>query len=83
MQLSEEPVDFKCLCADCPECGEEVVESLAYSHRKNGVDSPDIVELQGRECQHRWRLPLNELVLRVKTRAEIDALGGPGVFAYR
>lgn len=81
--MSTEPASFKCLCADCPVCGKELVAFLAYSHRKSGVDSPEIVPLQCGTCSHHWQLPLSSLFSRVKTGAEIVALGGSEVFSYK
>lgn len=74
---------FNALCIDCPQCGTELVPFLAYSFHKHGVNSPETLDLQCTQCGHVWRPALNLLALRQKSRAEIDARGGPEVFSYK
>jgi hypothetical protein len=75
--------NFKCLCADCPNCGKELIESLAYSHRKYGINEPTVITMRCSACSHDWQLTLCALTLRLKTRVELETFGGQGVFGYR
>src|SRR6185437_9220907 len=49
--------NFKCLCADCPKCGRELVESLAYSHHRYGINDSEVVTMRCSACSHDWQLP--------------------------
>jgi hypothetical protein len=72
--------EYKALCSDCPECGKENIVALAYSFRKTGVNDPTLRRLTCRHCFHEYQKPINEMPLRTKTEAELDAVGGAGAF---
>lgn len=62
------------LCFDCPECSTENICYRADEHHTHGLELRVPEEIECRSCSHVWKA--NWLTLRVKTRAEVDAVVG-------
>ena len=74
--------DYKALCSDCPKCGKENIVFLAHKFRKIGVNDTNMKRITCTHCFHAYEQRIEEMVLRPKTEAEINAIGGEGVLGY-
>ena len=74
--------DYKALCSDCPKCGKENIVFLAHKFRTIGVNDTNMKRITCTHCFHVYEQRIEEMVLRPKTEAEINAAGGMGALAY-
>lgn len=74
--------DYHAVCSDCPKCKKENIAFLAYSFQKKGVNMPMLKRITCSHCFHEYHQSIQEMVLRPKTQAEIDAAGGEHVLAW-
>jgi hypothetical protein len=73
---------YHALCSDCPKCGKENIAFLAYSRHNKGVNFPTLKRMTCCHCFHEYQQSIQEMVLRPKTQAEIDAAGGEHTLAW-
>jgi hypothetical protein len=73
---------YHALCSDCPKCEKENIAFLAYSFHKRGVSMPTLKRMTCTHCFYEYQQSIQEMTLRPKTQAEIDAVGGESALAW-
>ena len=72
---------YHALCSDCPKCGSENIVFLVYAPHK-GVNLPNLNRVTCSHCFHEYHQSTRDMVLRPKTRQEIDAVGGEHILTW-